>query len=100
MTKTGPPTPTRAPARAPGATRQPGTRGNSGRPAPYRSPADPLGPIDQEDHARDGAHRVFADREGAAARGVVAPLRDPAHEGDGGPRTPDGLGAAPAPRGP
>ena len=46
-----------------------------GRPAPHRSPADPLGPVDEEDHARDGADRVLADREGAAAGRVVAPVR-------------------------
>ena len=33
----------------------------------------------------DGAHRELAHREGAAARGGVAPVRDPAHRGDGRP---------------
>ena len=59
-----------------------------GRPAPRRPPADPIGPVDEEDHPRDGAHRVLAHREGPAAGRGVAALRDPAHRGDGGPRAP------------
>ncbi len=91
-------------ARYPCPTRKTSRRGHwapsrNGRPAPDRPPADPLGPVDEEDHARDGADRVLADREGAAARGVVPPVRDPADEGDGGPRAADGLRAAPPARG-
>src|SRR5688572_14930082 len=72
----------------------------SGRATPYRPSADPLGPVDEEDHPCDGAHRVVADREGAAARRVLPPLRDPADKGDGRPGPADGLGAASAARGP
>ena len=81
----------------------PGRRGRGrvvgGRAAPHRSPADPHGPVDEEDHARDGADRVLADREGAATGRGVAPVRDPAHQGDGGPRAPERRRAASAARG-
>src|SRR5688500_8418299 len=69
------------------------TRRPSGSATPHRPPPDPVGPIDEEDHARDGAHRVVAHREGAAAGRVLTALRDPADEGDGGSRPTDGLGA-------
>ena len=67
-----------------------------GAQAPRRPPADPLGPVDEEDHPRDGADRVLAHRAGPAARRAVAALRRAAHEGDGGPRRQRGVAAAPA----
>ena len=70
-----------------------------GREAPGRPPADPLGPVDDEDHARDGAHRGLAHREGAAARVRGAALRRSAHDGDGGRRPADRLARPPAARG-
>ena len=65
-----------------------------GATAPRRPPADPLGPVDEEDHPGDGADRVLADRQGPAARGGVAALRDPAHGGDGGRGPPDAASLA------
>ena len=38
-----------------------------GSPASGLPAADPLGPVDQEDHQGDGAHRRLADRQGAGA---------------------------------
>src|SRR5918992_1281472 len=113
------PTPSSPPVPRPGARpavarrggRRPGTGPAAGRrrrarpgsvdggTAPHRPPPDPLGAVDEEDHARDGADRVLPDREGPAARRVLPALRGPADEGDGGPGPADGFGAAPPPGG-
>ncbi len=67
--------------------------------APRRPPADPFGPVDDEDHPCDGAHRRVADREGAAARDGGSSLRRPAHRCDGGRGPADGLDRPSAARG-
>ena len=50
---------------------------SSGRPAP-----DPVGPVDEEDHAGHGAHRGVAHPARAAARPAVAAVRRADHRGD------------------
>jgi len=52
-----------------------------GCPAPRLPPAYPVGPVDEEDHARDGAHRRVAHRQGAGRRDRVAALRARDHQG-------------------
>ena len=76
----------------PGATRRAGTTGRAGAhpcsrgcAAPRRASTDQVGPVDEEDHPGDGAHRVLAHREGAAARRAGASVRRAAHARDGGP---------------
>src|SRR6185503_20425987 len=44
-------------------------------------PAHPVRPGDQEDHARDGAHRGLAGRQGSSTGQRVRALRKGAHPG-------------------
>ena len=85
--------------RAADRSRDAGVRVADGRSAPRRPSADPIGPIDEEDHARHGADRVVAHREGAAACRGVPPVRGPADRRHGGRRPADRHRRAPAARG-
>ena len=80
-------------------SRDAGVRVAHGRPAPRRPSTDPIGPIDEEDHARHGADRVVPHREGAAACRGVPPVRGAADGRYGGRRPADRHGGAPAARG-
>ena len=80
-------------------SRDAGVRVAHGRSAPRRPSTDPIGPIDEEDHARHGAHRVVPHREGAAACRGVPPVRGAADGRHGGRRPADRHRGAPAARG-
>ena len=76
-----------------------GVRVAHGRTAPRRPSADPIGPIDEEDHARHGADRVVPHREGAAACRGLPPVRGAADGRHGRRRPADRHRGAPAARG-
>ena len=80
-----PPTPTSS-ARPRAARPWPRSQRDGRRPGAHPPGSHPHDPVDEEDHARDGADRGVADRQGPAARPCRRPLLGEDHRGRPRPR--------------